>query len=338
MLILMFAALIVSAQAVDVQPQAEISWKTFDEVAELQKTAPRKVFVDYTTAWCGWCKKMEATTFSNPVIVNYVNANYYAIKFNAEGPDSVKYKEVVYKNPGYKPEMANSRNSAHELAVKLMNGRLSYPTIGFLDEKMDILSNVPGYKTPDDFLNLLLYFGENIHMSTPWDVFQKNFQETYDTIPDNQIIEWHTFSELAELMKKEPRKIIVSLHTEWSFTSKIMFAKTFTNPVIAEYINKNYYAVRFDAISKDSVVYNGKTFYNPPGQTHPFHQLGVEFLQGKMSFPAVIFIDKNYGLLSAVPGYFAPKAFEPVMSFFFDEAYKEKQWPDYVKNFVGKVE
>ncbi len=64
--------------------QGNVQWITWEEAMELSKTEPRKIVVDVYTDWCGWCKKMDKATFQDEEIVEYINENYYAIKFNAE--------------------------------------------------------------------------------------------------------------------------------------------------------------------------------------------------------------------------------------------------------------
>jgi thiol:disulfide interchange protein len=50
--------------------QEKIKWHTLPEAIELNKKEPRKFMIDVYTDWCGWCKRMDATTFSNDTIVS----------------------------------------------------------------------------------------------------------------------------------------------------------------------------------------------------------------------------------------------------------------------------
>ena len=136
----------------------EINWVTFEEAIELQKKEPRKIIMDAYTNWCGPCKILDKNTFHNTDLVAYVNENYYAVKFNAEGNSEIKFKDKIFTNPEYKPELANRRNSQHEFSRYLrIQG---YPTIVFLDENGDLLAPLVGYKTPQ-ILELFLKLFKN---------------------------------------------------------------------------------------------------------------------------------------------------------------------------------
>ena len=51
----------------------KIQWMDFEEAVAANKKKPKKMFLDMYTDWCGWCKKMDQSTFINPVIVEYMN-------------------------------------------------------------------------------------------------------------------------------------------------------------------------------------------------------------------------------------------------------------------------
>lgn len=139
----------------------QINWVTFEEALELQKKKPKKIMMDVYTNWCGPCKMLDKNTFQNPDVAKYVNANYYAVKFNGEGNDVVKYKGNTYTNKGYKPEMASRRNSVHDLTYAFQVN--AYPTIIFFDEKGDIITPVRGYQNPQQLELYLKMFLNDKH-------------------------------------------------------------------------------------------------------------------------------------------------------------------------------
>jgi len=147
-----------------------IQWLTWEQAMQKSNVEKKKFIVDVYTDWCGWCKRMDAATFRQPEIAKYVNENYYAIKFNAE------YKEdIVFNGKTYK-YVANGRRGYHELAAELLQGRLSYPTVVFLDETQKVIQPIPGYKDPTQFEQIITYFGRNEHLKTPWEAYQKTYQ------------------------------------------------------------------------------------------------------------------------------------------------------------------
>lgn len=146
----------------------EVTWLSWDEAAQLAATDenPKKLFVDIYTDWCGWCKKMDKDTFQNAEVAAYMEANFYMIKMDGEGKEPIEYKGKTYN---FVPQ---GKRGYHEFAAALMNGRMSYPTTIFLNEKMEMLSPVPGYQKPDAFLNIARYFGDNIYLEKDWKTYE----------------------------------------------------------------------------------------------------------------------------------------------------------------------
>ena len=145
----------------------EVTWLSWDEAAELASTDknPKKIFVDVYTDWCGWCKKMDKDTFQNAEVATYMEANFYMVKLDGEGKEPIEFKGKTYKF------VPSGRKGYHEFAAALMQGKLSYPTTIFLDEKMNMLSPVPGYQKPEPFLNIAKYFGDNIYLEKDWKTY-----------------------------------------------------------------------------------------------------------------------------------------------------------------------
>ncbi len=145
----------------------EIKWMSWEEAVAkaASEKNPKKVFVDVYTDWCGWCKRMDADTFQNPEVAAYMRDNFYMVKLDGEQAEPITYKGQTYEF------VAQGRNGYHQLAAALLQGRLSYPTVVFLDENFQMLSPVPGYQKPDAFLNIARYFGENIYKEKDWQAY-----------------------------------------------------------------------------------------------------------------------------------------------------------------------
>lgn len=147
-----------------------VKWYTIQEAEKLSAGSPRPIFVDTYTDWCGWCKKMDKDTFTNPVISEMLNKKFYPVKFNAEGKESVTFMGKTFINDG-------KAGNAHQLAVALLNGQMSYPTVVILTQSNGKLgvSPVPGYRPPKEMEVLLSYFSDKAYEKQSWEDFQKSF-------------------------------------------------------------------------------------------------------------------------------------------------------------------
>lgn len=160
--------------------EKEINWVNIEEAQALQKKEPRKIMMDVYTKWCGPCKMMMANTFTNPDLIDYVNKNFYAVKFDAESPDAITFKGTTYDNPDYDPNR-RGRNGVHKFS-RFMRVQ-AYPTIVYLDEDLNLLTADAGYKTPQQLELFLKFFANDTYkeVSTQeeWQAYQSGFVPSF---------------------------------------------------------------------------------------------------------------------------------------------------------------
>lgn len=151
-------------------------------------------------------------------------------------------------------------------------------------------------------------------------------------------IKWYSFEEAVQKNKENPKMIFVDLYTNWCGWCKVMDNKTFSDPVIAKYMNENFYPVKFNAEGSDTVEFAGRTYVNPrPGVTKSTHQLAIAMLQGKLSYPSYALMNKNNQMVQVLNGYIKKEQFEPIIHFFGSGAYKNMKWPEFQQGFEGKL-
>ncbi|MEM8906378.1 MAG: thioredoxin fold domain-containing protein [Bacteroidota bacterium] len=133
---------------------SKINWLTLEEAQAKNKKQPKKLLVDMYTHWCGPCKMMERSTFTDPEVIKHVNTNYYAVKFNAESADPVTFKGKAFANPNYDASRgANRRNYPHQFTQSL--GLRGYPTLVIFDPKLNVAQKIVGYKRAPQLLQAL---------------------------------------------------------------------------------------------------------------------------------------------------------------------------------------
>lgn len=137
MLVLLLAVAGFSTQA---QKPDKINWLTFEEAAAMTEKDPKMIIVDVYTDWCGWCKKMDKGTFTDPAVVEYINDTFYPVKMNAENNN----QKFTFKGQEY-TEQTMSR------AMRVS----SYPNFIIMDAAMENITQMPGYREAEPFLQTL---------------------------------------------------------------------------------------------------------------------------------------------------------------------------------------
>ncbi len=150
--------------------QESLNWLTLQQAEKEMAKKPKKLLIDVYTDWCGWCKVMDQQTFQHSTIAKIINQYYYPVKFNAEQKDDVVFRGKTYKF------VANGRSGYNELAAEMLQGKLSYPTIVYMDEEFNVIQAVPGFFKPADIEPVLKFFGTGAYKTTDWNTYQANFK------------------------------------------------------------------------------------------------------------------------------------------------------------------
>ena len=143
--------------------KAKINWMTLEEAYAATQKEPRKILVDVYTGWCGWCKVMDQKTFTDEKVAEFVNQKYYAVKLDAEMKDTIRIgkQQYIWEN-GY-----------NQAGVALLQGKMSFPTIVYLDEQFNMIQPVAGYQEAQQFHQIVTFFGDNHYRKGNWEKYQK---------------------------------------------------------------------------------------------------------------------------------------------------------------------
>ena len=152
--------------SITLMSQSKVNWMSMQEaIAQSEKDGAKakKVFIDAYTDWCGWCKRMDNTTFSDSIVANFLNQNYYPVKFDAETNDTIVFRGQGYTNSKPGEPKSRGRGNAHWLAVALLDGQLSYPSYIILDEKMNRIAVYKGYMEAYNVMSALTFFSSDMY-------------------------------------------------------------------------------------------------------------------------------------------------------------------------------
>jgi thioredoxin-related protein len=145
----------------------ELQWTSINDLEVAVSNSPKKVLIYVTTSWCGWCKKMKQTTFTDTWLIPYLNQNFHLVKLDGEEKEVLTFKGYEFKY------IASGRRGYNEMTKALLDGRLSYPSFVFLDEKLDRITIAPGYRDAQGLMSLAKYISEEIYKTQTYSEYQK---------------------------------------------------------------------------------------------------------------------------------------------------------------------
>jgi len=156
----------------------------------------------------------------------------------------------------------------------------------------------------------------------------------YSQIMDSTKIKWFSIEEADSLVKIKPKKIFIDVYTDWCGWCKVMDQQTFTNPVIAKYLNQKFYPVKFNAEIKKTIKCAGQKFENR-GRTH---DLAFALLGNEIGYPSTVYLTEKLELLYKRSGFIKPQELEPILIYLGENIYQEVTWENFLKTFISKIE
>ena len=315
--------------AIKIFPQHEeglVKWLSIAEAEKLYKTQPKPFLIDVYTDWCGWCKHMMKTTYSNPNIAGYINQFFYPVKFNAETKDTIEYNGKIYKPTSPNPK------TPHELAIKFLGNSLSYPSTIFVSNNYEYNLLSQGFLEEKKLEPLLIYTVENVFKSATYDDFSAQFNNTfYDTAFTKKHIKTYSIKEIEKLQKKNPKKILVNISAAFCNSCKVQTATTLKDTSIANYINKHFYLMNFDAESNDTIMFKGEKCFKTLVNGYPLNTFALKATNNRLQFPSIAVLDAQENTLDALNAFLTPKSLLPILKYYAEDKYKTISWQDYIK-------
>ncbi|MBT8276776.1 MAG: DUF255 domain-containing protein [Bacteroidia bacterium] len=160
----------ISVPFATVTAQDSINWIDITDLEEEMSRNPKPVFFDVYTDWCGWCKRMDKTTFRNKKVVDAINTNFHAVKFDAEMKETFTFQGHEFKF------IDSGRRGHNELAAALLNNRMSYPSYVALNEKFERITIIKGYQTVQQFMPILTYLSNKHYLQQTWEEYKSSLK------------------------------------------------------------------------------------------------------------------------------------------------------------------
>jgi len=134
----------------------------------------------------------------------------------------------------------------------------------------------------------------------------------------NASVEWLNFEQLEDSLEVRPRKVFIDFYADWCVYCQKMDRVAFRDPQVVRRLNSEFYAVRMNVESRDTITFDGRRYANPEaGKTRrPVHEIPRLLASRKglpFSLPAIVILDKNFRAETRYFEYISPKKMREIL-------------------------
>ena len=150
-------------------------------------------------------------------------------------------------------------------------------------------------------------------------------------------LKWCTLEEAEKMNKIVPKKLFIDVYTDWCGWCKKMDKEVFTNPEIVAYLSENFYTVKFNAETQDTIVFNGGKYVNLVKSARSTHPLALWLLGWRLSYPSIVYFTEKLEYLGPMPGYKTAEQLEVIINYIGQDKFRTMSMEDFEKTFLGKI-
>lgn len=148
--------------------QNEINWLDIEQGVKKAIDQDKILLINVYTEWCGFCKRLDQTTFMDKDVMPIIKENFIPVKFNAEMNASIIFDGKKYDY------IKEGRRGHHGLAGYLLDNRLGYPTLVYVLKNGKIIHRSPGFRNETDMLKELTYIKEGHYKRVDWRTYKNS--------------------------------------------------------------------------------------------------------------------------------------------------------------------
>lgn len=151
---------------------AQVKWYSIEKASQVELKSNKKMFfIDFSTSWCGWCKKMDRETFTDPVVSAILNKYYIPVQFDAEGNSAFTWGGTKYSNT----TVAGQKPQTHPFTKAILGPKIGYPSFALFNSNAGLTQIIQGYQGAYDFSMILWYYCSGDSQKYTFDEYQKIF-------------------------------------------------------------------------------------------------------------------------------------------------------------------
>lgn len=124
---------------------------------------------------------------------------------------------------------------------------------------------------------------------------------------------WNKIQNLEKLQQESPKKVLVDVYTDWCRWCKVMDQKTFTDPALKQFLQKEYHLVKLNGEDPSTILFKGQNFSFVKGGRRGYNQLAATLLQGNLAYPSFVVLNEQLEVEEVIRGYKNAEAFQAAL-------------------------
>ncbi|MEM8847061.1 MAG: thioredoxin fold domain-containing protein [Bacteroidota bacterium] len=131
-------------------------------------------------------------------------------------------------------------------------------------------------------------------------------------------IQWISFEQLEDSLASKPKKVFIDFYADWCAYCKKMDKAAFKDKDVISLLNSEYYAVKMNAETTETIVFGGDTYNNKEiGQKrNPTHEIPLLLASREnrpFSLPAIVILNEKFEITDRYFEYLSPKKMNKVL-------------------------
>ena len=304
-------------------------WLSLEKAHEAFMKNPRPILINFYDSSADSCKIMFDSVYSDPIVRSYMYFSFYCVNVDVNDTRTLKFFDGTEFAPG-------KDGKRHGLAEHLIPN-LKLPAILVFNLQGEG-SAFNGSFDQHKMLAYLLYYSERGQKTNNFDDFYSNFTKAFPKDRGrgfnviSEKVKWLSMEEALKLNAEKPKMIFLDIYANWKNVCTMMLVSTYAADSVADLLNNQFYPVRIEATTRDTLNVYGGTYLNP--STDPkqkmVHQFVQALLQNSLQFPSILFFDDKSKLIGVHQNYFAPTSMFYLLTYYTEPGARNQKFSDYL--------
>lgn len=132
-------------------------------------------------------------------------------------------------------------------------------------------------------------------------------------------ISWLAFDEAVTIAKRDNKKVLLDVYTDWCGWCKKMDSEVYTDPAVINALSASFVAVKLNAESSKPFMFQGRSL------TEETFAAGA----GVTGYPTTIFLDSESTPITLLPGFVPAERFAHILKYIGENHYKTLSFEEF---------